>query len=84
LETKWNTEASLKYANIQLLFLEPVGITQVFSEQEGEWHELVPEGSHSYHKINSKGRENCYYYENGQLKLAEIDGGLIRFSIELK
>lgn len=69
------------YATILLYFKEPVNTTRCYSEQDGTFNTLVPLGDHSYKKINSKGKENTYYYSGGYLKRASIDGGLVNFEM---
>jgi len=61
-----------------------MGIERCFSEQNGSFNDLVALGKHRYKKINSKGRENIYQYENGALKEANIDGGIVEFQMVAK
>lgn len=75
---------SINYATVQLYFKEPKNIKKCFSEQDGSFNTIMALGNHSYKKINSKGRENIYYYNKGILKKATIDGGLIKFEIIAK
>ncbi|WP_103867497.1 DUF6134 family protein [Aquimarina sp. I32.4] len=72
---------SISYTTIQLFFQEPININSCYSEQDGSFNTIVPMGNHSYKKINSKGKENMYYYKHGFLKKATIDGGLISFEM---
>lgn len=78
-ETVLNSDIS--YATILLYFIEPINISSCYSEQDGSFNTIVPLENHSYKKINSKGKENTYYYKNGILKKAIIDGGLISFEM---
>ncbi|MEO9892518.1 DUF6134 family protein [Aurantibacter sp.] len=71
----------INYSTILLYFKEPVNITHCYSEQDGSFNTLISNGNHSYKKINSKGKENTYYYSNGILDKANIDGGLVKFDI---
>ncbi|GHC53644.1 hypothetical protein GCM10008083_17160 [Ulvibacter litoralis] len=75
---------SITYSSIQLYFKEPVNISRCYSEQDGSFNDIIPLKNHTYKKINSKGKENYYYYENGFLKKATIEGGLIDFEISLR
>jgi len=75
---------SINYATVQLYFKEPKNIKKCYSEQDGSFNTIMALGNHSYKKINSKGRENIYYYSKGILKKATIDGGLIKFEIVAK
>tara|TARA_R110000796_G_scaffold5517_4_gene20488 strand:+ start:715 stop:1290 length:576 start_codon:yes stop_codon:yes gene_type:complete len=75
---------SINYTTVQLYFKEPKNIKKCFSEQDGSFNTIMALGNHSYKKINSKGRENIYYYNKGILKKATIDSGLIKFEIIAK
>ncbi len=72
---------SINYATVQLYFEEPKNITTCFSEQDASFNTIMAMGNHTYKKINSKGNENLYYYKNGNLIKATIDGGIIKFDI---
>ena len=76
-----NINISISYATIQLYFKEPINISRCYSEQDGSFNRIVPLGNHSYKKVNSKGKENIYYYKNGILEKATIDGGLVNFDM---
>jgi hypothetical protein len=75
---------SINYSTVQLYFKEPKHIKKCYSEQDGSFNTITALGNHSYKKINSKGRENIYYYKKGILQKATIDGGLIQFEIIAK
>lgn len=72
---------TIDYATILLYFKEPINIDRCFSEQDGSFNTIVSLGNHSYKKVNSKGKENIYYYKSGVLEKAVIDGGLIKFEM---
>lgn len=80
-EDKEIVKDSIFYATIQLYFEEPKSVKKCFSEQDGSFNTIRALGNHSYKKVNSKGRENSYYYKMGTLTKAVIDGGLIKFKI---
>ncbi|MBU2939758.1 hypothetical protein KO494_09430 [Lacinutrix sp. C3R15] len=71
----------IHYSTILMYFQEPENISYCFSEEDGSINTIVPLGNHTYKKINAKGKENIYYYKNGKLIKAEIDGGLVSFQI---
>lgn len=75
---------SIGYSTVLLYFREPRGIERCFSEQNGTFNDLIALGNHRYKKINSKGRENIYQYENGALKEAHIDGGIVSLKMVAK
>ena len=75
---------SIEYATIMLYFKEPINVDRCYSEQDGSFNTIISLGNHTYKKINSKGKENVYYYKDGTLKKAIIDGGLINFEIMAK
>lgn len=72
---------AITYPSVLLYFKEPINITKCFSEQNGNFNTIESLENHSYKKTNAKGNENIYYYKNGVLDSAEIDGGLINFRI---
>tara|TARA_R110000868_G_scaffold65870_2_gene196773 strand:+ start:2888 stop:3505 length:618 start_codon:yes stop_codon:yes gene_type:complete len=74
-------EDEINYATILLYFNEPIDIERCYSEQDGSFNTIVPLGNHTYKKINAKNHENIYYYKNGFLQKAEINGGLVKFGI---
>ncbi|WP_282111655.1 DUF6134 family protein [Maribacter stanieri] len=74
-------EDEINYATILLYFNEPIDIERCYSEQDGSFNTIVPLGNHTYKKINAKNHENIYYYKNGFLQKAEINGGLVKFEI---
>lgn len=74
----------IKFTTVLLYFEEPENINSCFSEQDGTFNTIIPLGNHSYKKINAKGKENIYYYKDGALERATIDGGLASFEIIAK
>ncbi|MFD2542256.1 DUF6134 family protein [Lacinutrix gracilariae] len=80
-DSEKSLKQSINYSTILMYFTEPKNIKHCFSEEDGSLNTIVPLGNHTYKKINAKGKENIYYYKNGKLNKAEIDGGLIRFQI---
>lgn len=80
---KWLSDPII-YPAILLLFEEPIDVETSFFEETANFHSLYPMGNHSYKKINAKGKENWYYYENGKLQRAEVDAGIVRFEMILR
>lgn len=74
----------INYSTILLYFKEPKHVKECFSEEDGSLNTIVSLGNHVYKKINSKGKENIYYYQKGKLTKAEIDGGIVDFQIIAK
>ncbi|WP_111707694.1 DUF6134 family protein [Lutibacter citreus] len=72
---------SISYSTVQLYFNEPINIKSCYSEQDGSFNTIVAMGNYTYKKVNSKGKENMYFYKKGILKKAIIDGGAIKFKI---
>ncbi|ADV50486.1 hypothetical protein Celal_3215 [Cellulophaga algicola DSM 14237] len=72
---------TITYATVLLYFVEPLDITDCYSEQDGSFNTIISLGNHGYKKINANGKENEYYYKNGVLEKAVIDGGLIAFEM---
>lgn len=72
---------AIDYSTILLYFEEPTQIDQCYSEQDGSMNHIIDLGDHVYKKINAKNKENLYYYENGVLKKAIIDGGIIQLEL---
>lgn len=72
------------YSTISMYFKEPVNITRCYSEQEGDFNKIIHLGNHKYKKINTSGRESFFFYKNGSLEKAIIDGGIVSFEMVLK
>ncbi|QCE43473.1 hypothetical protein E9099_03205 [Psychroserpens sp. NJDZ02] len=72
---------AISYATVQLYFEEPKNITKCYSEQNGNYNTIIAMGNHVYKKVNASNNANLYYYENGLLTKATIDGGLVKFEI---
>ncbi|MBR9920595.1 MAG: hypothetical protein GYB31_07125 [Bacteroidetes bacterium] len=77
LEKTINT--NIHFVSTMLFFKEPVGFKTSFSEIDGTFHALEALGNHQYRKTDPRGRENIYYYKNGQLVKADIDAGMVSF-----
>ncbi|AFM04094.1 hypothetical protein Fleli_1684 [Bernardetia litoralis DSM 6794] len=75
---------TIHYSTISMYFKEPININHCYSEQEGDFNKIIALGNHSYKKINSSGKENIYYYKNGNLEKAVIDGGIVSFEMVLR
>lgn len=74
-------KGSIKHSIIQLLFDEPVGVTHIYAEEHGEYHDLKKITDHTYLKSSSGGKKNTYYYKNGKLQNSDVNAGIIKFSI---
>lgn len=83
-ERKKRLAEPVTYPAILLLFQEPINIKKSFYEETGDFHTLHSMGNHSYKKVNSSGKENWYYYQNGKLQRAVIDAGIVQFEIVLR
>ncbi|WP_158976921.1 DUF6134 family protein [Cellulophaga sp. L1A9] len=83
-KTEAPLESTINYATILLYFVEPLNVTDCYSEQDGSFNTIIPLGNHGYKKINANGKENEYYYKHGVLEKAVIDGGLISFEMQLR
>ncbi|CAM4302106.1 DUF6134 family protein [Zobellia nedashkovskayae] len=75
---------SIQYTTVLMYFKEPKNIKKCYSEQDGTMNTIVSLGNHKYKKINANGKENMYFYENGILHEADIDGGLVSFAIRIR
>ena len=73
---------NINYSSELLLFQEPINIKEVYSEEHGDFHAMKKVEKGKYQKTDTNGHNSYYYYENGELVLAEIDAGIIEFSIE--
>ncbi len=76
---------NIKYSANMLYFIEPEGVKKVFSEKKGYFVDVEKVKPNEYilidHKMNTK---NKYFYKNGKLYKAELDGGIINFDLILK
>lgn len=75
---------SIQYTTVLMYFKEPKNIKECYSEQDGTMNTIVSLGNHKYKKINANGKENVYFYKNGILHEADIDGGLVNFKIRIR
>ena len=69
---------------IQLLFEEPKGVSRIYAEEHGEYHELRELGDHLYLKSTPSGKKNTYFYKDGILQKSDVNAGIIKFSIVKK
>lgn len=74
---------NINYTAAMLMLEEPIGIKNVYSEENGTFHSLKKIKKHIYEKKGEKNRINTYIYENAVLKKAIIDAGIIEFQVEL-
>lgn len=82
LEATW--KETIYYSTISMYFEEPMNITRCYSEQEGDFNTIIHLGNHKYKKTNTSGRESFFFYKNGSLEKAVIDGGIVSFEMILR
>jgi hypothetical protein len=82
LEATW--KETIRYSTISMYFKEPINITRCYSEQEGDFNTITHLGNHKYKKVNTSGRESFFFYKNGSLEKAVIDGGIVSFDMVIK
>ncbi len=75
---------TISYSTISMYFQEPLNIKRCYSEQEGDFNTIVHLGNHKYKKTNTSDRESFFFYKNGNLEKAIIDGGIVSFELILK
>ncbi len=71
-------------SSIKLYFDEPDNVDKIFSEQLGNFNEIVKIREGLYKMVNEKGNENFYHYTNGKLDKIEVDGGMVSFEMRAK
>lgn len=69
----------INYSSVQLLFEEPAGVKEIYSEEQGKFLTLQQESRHKYIKSSKKDSE--YHYVNGNLHKAVLDIGIISFEV---
>ncbi len=74
---------NINYTAAMLILEEPIGIQNVYSEENGTFHGLKKIEEHIYEKRGEKNRINTYIYKNNILKKAIINAGIIEFQVEL-
>jgi len=74
----------IQYSIEKLSFEEPVGITKIYAEEHGTFHDLKKIAIHTYLKTAPNGHKNTYYYKDDKLQKSDIDTGVITFSIVRK
>jgi hypothetical protein len=70
---------AINYSSVQLLFEEPTGVKEIYSEEQGKFLTLRQESRHKY--IKSAKNDSEYYYVNGNLNQAVLDIGIISFEV---
>ncbi|WP_417888013.1 DUF6134 family protein [Zunongwangia sp.] len=74
----------ISFSSILLIFEEPISVSKIYSEENGNFQKITRVKSHCYTKENKKGRVNTYFYRNGLLQKAFIDSGLIDFELQIQ
>lgn len=67
----------------KMFYEEPIGVSKVYAEEHGVFHDLKEVKEHVYLKTTPEGHKSTYYYKNGKLQKSDIDAGIISFSIVL-
>ena len=67
-----------------MFFEEPIGVSKVYAEEHGVFHDIKSTKAHSYVKTAANGLENTYVYKDGMLQQSDVDAGVIAFSIVRK
>ena len=70
---------AINYSSVQLLFEEPAGVKEIYSEEQGKFLTLRQESRHKY--IKSSKNDSEYHYVNGNLHKAVLDIGIISFEV---
>ncbi len=80
-ELELTINESITYTIEQLFYEEPQYRTRIYSETNGDFHEMKKVGASKYIKVNPNGRENVYFYKGGYMERCDVDAGMIEFSI---
>lgn len=78
-----NFDAIISNSVIMLFFEEPIGVSEIYAEEPGEFHKIEVIGN-SYVKTAQSGHENIYTYKKGELKRVDVNGGIVQFHMILK
>lgn len=57
----------ITHTTIMLYFGEPLGIERTYSEEKGNFCEILPSANNTYQKINAKGKKSTYQYHDNLL-----------------
>lgn len=81
-EVDHSIKEEISYSTVLLLFKEPKSVSRVYAEEHGVFHSIKASGDGSYIKTDTKGNQSTYHYEQGKLAAADVDAGVIAFSIK--
>lgn len=81
---KRTVKGPITFSVLQLTFVEPTGISTVYSEEAGVMQEITAGGNGAYSKLNSRGRTNRYQYSSQDLQKIWFDGGIVEFEMKRK
>ena len=81
-ETLTHNQSSVSYSSAILYFREPVGITEMFSENFGVNLPVEKAGDHRYKVTLPNGDRNYYQYLNGKVISAEFDKSLVNIKLK--
>ncbi|MCC6726631.1 MAG: hypothetical protein IT258_19170 [Saprospiraceae bacterium] len=75
---------NIVYSAARMMFEEPKGILNAFSEENGVFDAIEKTGKSTYKKLNSRGKNSIYRYQNGALCSMTMDLGLAEMEMVLK
>lgn len=79
-----NIKGNIVYSASRMLFEEPKGILNAFSEENGVFDPIERNKNGSYEKLNSRGKHSTYRYQNGTLCNMNMDLGLTEVEMVIK
>ncbi len=81
---KSSIKGDIVYSSARMMFDEPRGFLNAYSEEKGEFHPIETAVANTYEKLNSRGRKTIYRYQDKALEQVEMDLGLTEIEMVAK
>lgn len=81
---KSSVKGDIIYSSARMMFDEPKGFLNAYSEEKGEFHSIETAVANTYEKLNSRGRKTIYHYQDKALEQVEMDLGLTEIEMLAK
>ncbi|MBK8564776.1 MAG: hypothetical protein IPN76_15930 [Saprospiraceae bacterium] len=81
---KSSVKGDIIYSSARMMFDEPKGILNAYSEEKGAFHNIETAVANTYEKLNSRGRKTIYRYQDKALEQVEMDLGLTEIEMVAK
>ncbi len=80
-KAKGKIQDVITHTTVMLYFDEPLGIRKTYSEEQGNFCEILHSPPDTYQKINAKGKKNTYRYSDNLLRHLLIETTIMDFEM---